>query len=144
MDLRACKFFYSGSDLNFSVFSETSCRAKYNASVSLPLIQTAVEVYEIEPAADCQWVVVEQRDGDKRTQRIFVRQQEEFVETLMRDLPKTLKLKLARRLEKSAGVSQAVASARSQHRLSRNPAPTKPSPRRASPTIRRLLPSLPS
>ena len=51
MELSQCKFYYAGDLLNFVVFSDAPCLARYRDSVRLlPISPSEVYVYEINPA----------------------------------------------------------------------------------------------
>lgn len=91
MDLRDCKFYYGGQEMSFSVFSNDSCRARYLDSISIPFIQTRVDVYEIEPGPKTRWVLVKQKDNDKDTFRLFIRQGKKFLENQSPVLSKELR-----------------------------------------------------
>jgi len=80
MELQQYKFCYAGSAMNFSVFSDCPCRISFVKSVPIPIGHTMVELYEIEPGAKTQWVVVKQVDGSKNSLKIFLRQDERFLE----------------------------------------------------------------
>jgi len=100
MELRECKFYYAGHEMNFAVFSDDPCRARYLESIPLPIIQTKVDVYEIEPGANTQWVVVQQKDGDKNHLKLFVKKGEKFLENQTQHLSKELKKKIMQRFPK--------------------------------------------
>lgn len=91
MDLRESKFYYAGHDMNFAVFSDYPCRARYVESIRLPITETSVEVYSIEPGADSQWIVIQQRNDGKSRLKFFVRDGEIFRENQSHDLPRHLK-----------------------------------------------------
>jgi hypothetical protein len=88
MELRDFKFYYGGQEMNFAVFSDDPCRARYLESIPLPIAQTRVDVYEIEPGAKTQWILVRQNDGDKDNLKLFVRKGEKFLENEAQTLPK--------------------------------------------------------
>jgi len=100
MELKDCKFYYGGQDMNFAVYSDDPCRAMYRTSIPLPIAQARVDVYEIEPGANTQWVVVKQRDGDKDNLKLFVRKGDKFMENESQHLSKALKEKILRRFPK--------------------------------------------
>jgi hypothetical protein len=100
MELRDCKFYYGGQDMNFAVYSDDLCCARYLGSIPLPIAQTRVDVYEIEPGANTQWVVVKQRDGDKDNLKLFVRKGERFLENESQQLSKALKEQILQRFPK--------------------------------------------
>jgi hypothetical protein len=101
MDLRESKFYYAGQDMNFAVFSDTPCRVRYVESIPLPIVQTPVEVYTIEPAANSEWIVVDQRNDGKSSLKFFLRQGDEFREHRSHDLPQPVKQQILRRVPKS-------------------------------------------
>ena len=100
MELKDCKFYYGGQDMNFAVYSDDPCRARYRTSIPLPIAQTRVDVYEIEPGANTQWVVIKQRDGDKDNLKLFVKKGDRFMENESQHLPKALKEKILQRFPK--------------------------------------------
>ena len=94
MELRDFKFYYGGQEMNFAVFSDDPCRARYLESIPLPIAQTRVDVYEIEPGAKTQWILVKQKDGDKDNLKLFIRKGEKFLENESQTLSKELKKKI--------------------------------------------------
>jgi hypothetical protein len=100
MELKDCKFYYGGQDMNFAVYSDDPCRATYRESIPLPIAHTRVDVYKIEPGTKTQWVVIKQRDGDKDNLKLFVRKGEKFLENESQNLPKALKDKIIQRFPK--------------------------------------------
>jgi hypothetical protein len=80
MELQHHKFGYSGSDMNFAVFSDELCRISYIESIPIPIGHTQVELYGIEPGAGTKWIVVKQLDGRKATLKVLLRQHEKFLE----------------------------------------------------------------
>jgi len=106
MDLRESKFYYAGHDMNFAVFSDHPCRVRYVERIRLPIGETSVEVYGIEPGANSQWIVVQQRNDGKGSLKFFVRGGEIFRETPFHDLPKHLKEGILQRVPKSSGTSE--------------------------------------
>jgi hypothetical protein len=97
MDLSNCKFFHAGEEISFSIFSDSPCRARYIDSISTPLTDTKVEVYEIHPGYNTQWLVILQREGEVRRIRVFVRKGNEFVENPAEKLPTEFKRRIALR-----------------------------------------------
>jgi hypothetical protein len=85
MELQHHKFGYSGSDMNFAVFSDDPCRISYVESIPIPIGHTQVELYGIEPGARTKWIVVKQLDGHKATLKVFLRQNEKFLENEIDD-----------------------------------------------------------
>ena len=104
MDLRESKFDYAGHDMNFAVFSDHPCRVRYVERIRLPIGETSVEVYGIEPGANSQWIVVQQRSDGKTSLKFFVRSRdrETFLENESHELPKHLKEHILQRLPKSS------------------------------------------
>ena len=100
MELRECKFYYGGQEMNFAVFSDDPCRTRYLESIPLPIAQTRVDVYEIEPGAKTQWIVVRQKDNDRDNLKLFVREGDRFLETQARIVPKELRKKIIQRFPK--------------------------------------------
>ena len=49
MELRDYRCYYGGHDMNFAIFSDDLCRARYLESIVLSLGQARVDVYEFEP-----------------------------------------------------------------------------------------------
>ena len=97
MDLSNCKFYHAGEEMNFSIFSDSPCRALYIDSISTPLTDTKVEIYEIHPGDNTQWVVIQQREGEVRRIRLFVRKGNEFVENPAQQIPTEFKRRIALR-----------------------------------------------
>ncbi len=91
MELRDYKFYYGGQDMSFSVFSDDPCRARYLDSISIPFVQTRVDVYEIEPGPKTRWVLIKQKDDDKDTFRLFIRQGKKFLESQNQVLSRELR-----------------------------------------------------
>ncbi len=100
MELRECKFYYGGQEMNFAVFSDDACRTRYLESIPLPIAQTRVDVYEIEPGAKTQWIVVRQKDSDRDNLKLFVREGDRFLETKAQIVPKELRKKIIQRFPK--------------------------------------------
>ncbi len=91
MELRDCKFYYGGQDMSFSVFSNDPCRARYLDSISVPFVQTRVDVYAIEPGAETRWVLIRRKDDGKDTFRLFIRRGNRFLESQNQVLSKELR-----------------------------------------------------
>jgi hypothetical protein len=87
MELQHHKFGYAGKDMNFTVFSDDPCRVSYVESIAIPIGHTQVQLYGIEPGARTKWIVVKQLDGPKATLKVFLRQNEKFLENQIDDLP---------------------------------------------------------
>jgi len=111
MELRECKFYYGGQEMNFAVFSDGPCRARYLESIPLPIAQTRVDVYEIEPGAKTQWILVRQKDGDKDNIKLFVKRGEKFLENAAQPLPKELRTKILQRFPKLTTEFQTLVAA---------------------------------
>jgi hypothetical protein len=111
MDLRESKFYYAGDDMNFAVFSDHPCRVRYVESIPLPIGQAPVEVYAIEPGANSQWVVVQQRNDGQSRLKFFLREAEIFRENQFHELPEHVKEPILQRVSKislSSEVSRAA------------------------------------
>ena len=91
MELRECKFYYGGQEMSFSVFSNDPCRALYLDSISLPLIQTRVDVYQVDPGPKTRWVLIRQKHENKDSFRLFIRQGDRFVESQEQTLSQELR-----------------------------------------------------
>jgi hypothetical protein len=101
MDIRESKFYYAGQDMNFAVFSDYPCKARFVETITLPISYAPVEVYTIEPGANSQWIVVQQRTDGRSSLRFFVRDGETFRENQSYDVPKQLKEEMLQRIPKS-------------------------------------------
>ena len=55
MDLKEFKFYYTGHDMNFAVFSDYPCQVTYVGSIRLPINLAPVEIYTLEPGSNGQW-----------------------------------------------------------------------------------------
>jgi hypothetical protein len=97
MELQHQKFGFSGSDMNFAVFSDDPCRISYIESIPIPLGHTQVELYGIEPGAGTKWIVVKQLDGRKATVKVFLRQNEKFLENEIDDLSRETRSQIMQR-----------------------------------------------
>lgn len=91
MELRECRCYYGGQDLNFAIYSDDLCRARYRESVLLPIGQTRVDVYEVEPGRKSQWVVVQQSDGQKNHWKCFARTGRTFSEHRTQRFPRKIR-----------------------------------------------------
>jgi hypothetical protein len=100
MELKDCKFYYGGQDMNFAVYSNDPCRARYRGSIPLPIASTRVDIYEIEPGANTQWVVIKQRDGERDNFKLFLRKGDKLMESDSQHLPKTVKDEILHRFPK--------------------------------------------
>jgi len=94
MELKDCKFYYGGEDLNFAVFSDDACRTKFLESIHVSLAQTSIQVYGIEPGVKSQWVVVRQVDGEQDHIKLYVRQGESFLEEDNHNLSRELRAEI--------------------------------------------------
>src|SRR5262245_45272672 len=101
MDVRESKFYYAGQGMNFAVFSDFPCRARFVESITLPISYSPVEVYTIEPGAESRWIVVQQRTDGKSTLRFFVRDGEMFQENGSDDLPEQVRENIFQHIPKS-------------------------------------------
>jgi hypothetical protein len=102
MELQHHKFGYAGKDMNFAVFSDDPCRVSYVESIAIPIGHSKVELYGIEPGARTKWIVVKQLDGHKATLKVFLRQNEKFLENQIDDLPRETRSQIMRRFPKLA------------------------------------------
>jgi len=100
MELRDCRFYYGGQDMNFAVYSDIPCRAIYLGSIPLPFGQTRVDIYEVEPSEKAQWVIIKQRDCDKENLKFFVRKGDKILESELHHLSKTVRENIVRRFPK--------------------------------------------
>lgn len=94
MELRNCKFYCSGKNMSFSIFSKDACRTKYLDNIYIPFVQLRVDVYEIEPRPQAQWILIKQKDGSKETMRLFARKGGKFTERKIQCLSKTANEKI--------------------------------------------------
>ena len=97
MELRGCSFYYAAQEMNFAIFSDDPCLIRYMRSIPLPIGPTQVDVYEIEPGAKTQWIVVKQVDGNTGVLRIFIRDGEAFLENQFQNLAGEVKRKIVQR-----------------------------------------------
>jgi hypothetical protein len=98
MELRECKFYYTGEAMNFRVYSDHPCRARYGESIRLlPVSPTLVQVYELEPGAESRWVVVRQREGKSNRLQLFLRSGEQFLEQEAAGHPPTVNEEILKR-----------------------------------------------
>ena len=97
--------------MNFAIFSDYPCRVRYLESIALPIGQAPVEVYAIEPGANSQWVVVQQRNDGQSRLKFFLREAELFRENQFHDLPEHVKEPILQRVSKlslSSEISRAA------------------------------------
>lgn len=102
MELQQYRFCYAGSDMNFAVFADDPCRIRYVKSIPIPIGYTQVELYEVEPGAKTRWIVVKQVNAHKATLKVFLRQDEKFLENSMVDLSRETKNQIMQRFPKLA------------------------------------------
>ena len=100
MELRGCSFYHAAQEMNFAIFSDDPCLIRYMRSIPLPIGPTQVDVYEIEPGAKTQWIVVKHVDGNQSALQIFIRDGETFLENQFQNLPDEVKRKIAHRFPK--------------------------------------------
>ena len=111
MELRGCSFYHAGQEMNFAIFSDDPCLIRYLQSISLPIGRTQVDVYEIEPGAKTQWIVVKQVDGNKGVLRIFIRDGEAFLENQFQNLAGEVKRKIVQRFPNLRSACQCTLAA---------------------------------
>jgi len=96
MELSKCRFYCGGEGMNFSVYSDALCRARYLESISVPFGDVRVDVYEIEPGSESHWIVVKQ--GKVETEgyecRWFVRNGIRFLERRRTEIPADVKARI--------------------------------------------------
>ena len=97
MELQHHKFGYAGNDMNFAVFADDACRVSYVESIAIPIGHGQVQLYGIEPGAKTKWIVVKQLDGNKATLKVFLRQDEKFLEKQIDDLPQETRSQIMQR-----------------------------------------------
>lgn len=97
MELCDYRFYFSGHAMNFAVYSDDPCRARYLKSIALPIGADRVDVYEIAPGNKTQWVVVKQKEGDNTNLKLFIRRGRKFLEKQIDKLPVSLKQKITKR-----------------------------------------------
>ena len=102
MELQQYKFCYAGSSMNFTIFADAPCRIRYVKSIPIPIGQTQVELYEIEPGARTKWVVVKQINGHKATLKVFLRRGKKFLENSIVKLSREIKSEMMQRFPKLA------------------------------------------
>ena len=111
MDLKECKFYHAGQEMNFVTFSDYPCLTRYLQRIPLWLSQTHVDVYEVEPGAKTQWVVVKHVDGSKSTFKIFIRDGEVFSENQFQNLDGEVKRKIVQRFPELRSALQSMLAA---------------------------------
>ena len=126
MELQHHKFGYAGSDMNFAVFSDDPCRVSYVESIAIPIGHTQVELYGIEPGARTKWIVVKQLDGHKATLKVFLRENEKFLENQIDDLPQDTRSQIMQRFPNLAAEEKSPFAGKQPRkdagRRARNPA----------------------
>ena len=100
MELQQYKFCYAGNHMNFAVFADDPCRTRYIKSIPIPIGNTEVALYEIEPGARTRWIVVKQLNDHKTTLKVFLRQGGRFLENSMVDLSRETKNQIRQRFPK--------------------------------------------
>jgi len=98
MNLERKRFFRAEQYVNFTVFCDVACRVRYLESIPVPMSGSPVEVYDIEPGHDTQWIAVEQRDEDKRQIQFFVREGSVFKELPLQLIPQQLRREIQERV----------------------------------------------
>jgi hypothetical protein len=107
MELRECKFYYTGEAMSFTVYSDHPCRARYRDSIRmLPISPTQVQVYELEPGAESRWVVVRQTEGKSKRLQLFLRSGERFLQQEAAGLPPAVKEEILKRFPGLTGEFQ--------------------------------------
>src|SRR4029079_11101424 len=92
MNLSDCRFYCCGNELNFSMFSNVVCRARYLESIEMTLVGEGREdVYTVEPAPASRWIVIRHTEGDGMVCKWFVREGERFLERNQADLPQQIR-----------------------------------------------------
>ena len=59
--------------------------------------RTQVQLYGIEPGARTKWIVVKQLDGQKTTLKVFLRQNEKFMQHGIDELPRATRRQILQR-----------------------------------------------
>ena len=90
---------------------DDSCLIRYLQSIPLPIGATQVDVYEIEPGAKTQWIVVKHFDGNISVLKIFIRDGEALLENQFQDLPGEVKRKIVQRFPKLRSAFQCTLAA---------------------------------
>ena len=106
MELKQCRFYHAGQEMNFAIFADDPCLIRYLQSIPLPIGPTPVDVYEIEPGAKTQWIVVKHVDGNQSALQIFTRDGETFLENQSQNLSDEVKRKIAQRFPKLGSAFQ--------------------------------------
>src|SRR5262249_29092656 len=102
MELRDYRCYYGGQDMNFAIFSDDLCRARYLESIVLSLGQARVDVYEIEPGRKSRWVVIQQTDGSKNHWKCFARRGQAFSERQTQQFPERLRDEIRQKVREFA------------------------------------------
>ena len=98
MELREYKCYYGGQDMNFAIYSDDLCRARYLESILLPLGQMRVDVYEVEPGRKSHWVVVQQTNGEKNRWKCFARRGQTFSENETHGFPQKMRAEILQKI----------------------------------------------
>jgi hypothetical protein len=94
MELNECKCYYGGQDMNFAIFSDDLCCARYLESILLPIGQVRVDVYQVEPGHKSHWVVIQQSDGQRNLWKCFTRRGHGFSESETQRFPPRLRAEI--------------------------------------------------
>jgi hypothetical protein len=97
MDLTQSTFSYS-EDSSFTVYADYPCHVRYVESIPVPLGQTPVDVYAIDPAPYSRWVVVQQRKGERNHLMFYVRTGNAFPEQPLGRIPERLRREILLRV----------------------------------------------
>jgi hypothetical protein len=108
MELRDYRCYYGGHDMNFAIFSDDLCRARYLESILLSVGQARVDVYEIEPGRKSHWVVIQQTDGSKNQWKCFGRKGQSFSERETQRFPERLRDEIRQKVPDFARESSAL------------------------------------
>lgn len=111
MELQQYKFCYAGSNMNFTVFADAPCHIRYVKSIPIPIGQTQVELYEIEPGTTTKWVVVKQVNGHKATLIVFLRRGKKVLENSIAKLSREIKSEIMQRFPKLAAEPETLLAA---------------------------------
>ena len=92
--------------MSFAVFADDPCRVSYVESIAIPIGHTQVQLYGIEPGARTKWIVVKQLDGRKATLKVFLRENETFLENEIDSLPGETRSQIMRRFPNLAAAQK--------------------------------------
>jgi hypothetical protein len=90
MKLNDCRLYCGDDEMQFSVFSNAVCLARYLESISLPFGDLRVDVYAIEPSSRSRWVITVQKEGEYSGCKCFLRKGDNFVECASQAIPNKL------------------------------------------------------